>query len=243
MEQELNTYGFMIDRLENVKVDLELEHRIASKTAEYETLVNETAKAVGVLAGYRNGVIRPIQEAEQAFRSTMQTETQLANQILSELHSNVADSINGLTQTSSSAIERAQKQGEGRLNSIENNVWQKLFNLSLVLEARIGACIDETDKWGKVKEEAGQYTYYINQAILLFGPLAKPESILSLDPWVPKQIAKRLHLYAQKKLAGVKTKFPKSIASQEWSINDLYEVQVTSVTEALALIMEDLLRE
>ncbi|TFH13582.1 hypothetical protein E4H04_11725 [Candidatus Bathyarchaeota archaeon] len=237
------TLNYLLDRLEKAKEELELETIVVSLKNEKRELENEVATVKGVLKAFRDGVTQPIKDTHTYFQRVMQEETLSAKQAIGAVRSEAENILNSLAQTSASAIVTAQKQGERLLSNVDNGVWQKLFNLSLVLEARIETCIDETDKWGEVKEEAGKYSYYLSQAILLFGPLVKPEAILSLDPWVVKQIAKRIHLYAQKKHAGVKTRFPKIIANREWAISDIYEVQVTSVTEALALIMEDLLGE
>jgi chromosome segregation ATPase len=237
------TLVYMLDRLDKVKEELELERSIVAKRAELETIVKEASKAKGILTAYRDGVIRPIQEAEQAFKRAMQEETRMAKQEITDVGRKVENRVNELAQISDSAIQATQERGEQRLKGIENAIWSRLLNISLVLEARIDNCIEETDKWGRIKEEAGQYTYYLNQAIILFSPLTKPDAILALDPWVVKQIAKRLHLYSKKKLAGVKTKFPKNVASREWAISEFYDVEISSVAEALAQMLETCLRE
>ena len=226
---------YLLNRLDSVKEEAGLDARIVSKTAELESITGEVNRVNGVYVALEKGVIKHIEDTQLRAQNAIEGVAQKTINNIDSVEKAGINSLNVMAQASQNQLNSKLISGEKRLDQLQSRQWTKTFNLTNLIEAKIGEYSYATEKWGQLREETGRYDYYLRQTILLCGPLNNAEDILSLDPQFVRQAMHRIHLYVTKRLPGVKTKTPKHIADKEYALSDIWELNLSSISEFLAL--------
>jgi hypothetical protein len=232
------TLQYMLECLEKVKEELELENSIIKKREELATIQSEKDKVTGSLRVIQDNIKLPIEEAlfhaiesiNQVSRSALVgiTQTQRTGQA----------SINSILNDANKSLDSALSNGVSKLNQANIGFTHAINTGTHGLQVTLNKFEAQAGEWRRVRDEAAQLEYYINQAILLFSVLEKKEAILALDPWIVLKLARRIHEYVLKKLPGVKTNAPEHISQREWAISNTWEITLSSVSEFLTLELD-----
>jgi hypothetical protein len=142
-------------------------------------------------------------------------------------------------KTSSQTITDLRTFGESNISSFHLSISNSLYQTLLLIEQALEKYNVDIQKWGSLKEEAGQYTYLINLASILFGIHSDPNAILNLEPSIVTRVAEKIHMYITRKWPEAKYKAPEVIANQELAITSWYEINLSSISSMLVSALRE----
>jgi hypothetical protein len=232
------TLQYLLDCLEKVKEELELENSITNKRAELATVQSEIDKVTGSLRAIQDNIKRPIEEALIHAIESINQVSRSAQVGITQTQRTGHASLNSLLNDANKSLDSAFSNGVSKLNQANNGFTHAINTGTHGLQVTLNRFEAQAGEWRRVRDEATQLEYYLNQAILLFSVLEKKEAMLALDPWMVLRLVRRIHDYVLVKLPGVKTKAPDHISQRELAISNLWEVSLSSVSEFLTLELD-----
>ncbi|MFC1803928.1 hypothetical protein ACFL0D_08200 [Thermoproteota archaeon] len=228
----------LLRRLEKVKEEWELDESIKKASSQLATLKNELAQTRAIFNTLRRDVLGKIVEAQQKTINSIASVSEQAKRSISDASETGLSEIQRVGSISKQNIEDFKAISVDALYKQQAEIFQIFYNNHNAIQLSINMYSDSIKKYTDLTQEAAALEFHLAQTILLFGPLTSPNAILALDPQLVRQIMHRIHLYITKKLHDVKTKAPKHIAQREMAINEYWDVNLTSISEFLAVELD-----
>ena len=222
-----------IERL--VKTRRELE-------AETKSLFEKIDEATGTLRNLQENILDPIHEVQDHvinmikdlnvnFCTSIDAAKLLLENSLEEIEAKSKIKIDQATTSGIDLLNRQEEASRLALNSLYSTVLSALNVYNM-----------EVEKSLKIFEEAGNIKREIRITKTFFEIIEDPNSILTMPTNYVERVIDALDIYLHKYYPDIETKPPRTIAQNEFWLQEYNAVKVTSLTSWLAHVFHGLSR-